>query len=125
MAVLAGTDFFTVEVWTPKGLVTYYVLFVIHLSTRKVSIEGVTSNPNSPFMLQIARNLTDEVLDNEDCLLDGEPPSPIDLPPGCSFAARCPNAMERCRGREPDLSETKPGRFSACFLNQPTNEEAA
>ncbi len=58
--VMAATDFFTVEVWTPKGLVTYYVLFVIHLSTRKVSIEGVTSNPNSRFMLQIARNLTDE-----------------------------------------------------------------
>jgi hypothetical protein len=58
--VMAATDFFTVEVWTPKGLVTYYVLFVIHLSTRNVSIEGVMSNPNSPFILQIARNLTDE-----------------------------------------------------------------
>ena len=58
--VIAATDFFTVEVWTPKGLVTFYVLFVIHLSTRKVSIVGVTPNPNSAFMLQIARNLTDE-----------------------------------------------------------------
>ena len=58
--VMAATDFFTVEVWTPKGLVTYYVLFVIHLSTRKVSIAGATPNPNSAFMIQIARNLTDE-----------------------------------------------------------------
>ena len=58
--VMAATDFFTVEAWTPKGLVTYYVLFVIHLSTRKVSIVGVTPNPNSAFLLQIARNLTDE-----------------------------------------------------------------
>ena len=53
-------DFFTAEVWTPKGLVTYYVLFVIHLSTRKVSIAGAMPNPNSAFMMQIARNLTDE-----------------------------------------------------------------
>ena len=58
--VMAATDFFTIEVWTPKGLVTYYVLFIIHLSTRKVSIVGVTPNPNSGFMLEIARNLTDE-----------------------------------------------------------------
>jgi len=58
--VMAATDFFTVEIWTPKGLVTYYVLFVIHLSTRKVSIAGATPNPNSAFMMQIARNLTDE-----------------------------------------------------------------
>jgi transposase InsO family protein len=58
--VMAATDFFTIEVWTPKGLVTYYVLFVIHLATRKISIVGATPNPNGAFMMQIARNLTDE-----------------------------------------------------------------
>jgi transposase InsO family protein len=58
--VIAATDFFTVEVLTPKGLVTFYVLFVIHLSTRKVSIVRVTSNPNGPYTIQIVRNLADE-----------------------------------------------------------------
>ena len=43
-----------------KSLVTYYVLFVIHLSTRSESNAGATANPNSAFMLQIARNLADE-----------------------------------------------------------------
>ena len=57
--VMAATDFFAVEVWTPRGLVTYYVLFVIHLSTRSVHIAGVTSTPNGAFMKQVARNLTD------------------------------------------------------------------
>ena len=38
MDVLAGTDFFTVEVLTWRGLVTYYVLFFIHLDSRRVSI---------------------------------------------------------------------------------------
>ena len=57
--VMAATDFFTVEVWTPSGLVTYYVLFVMHLSTRCVQIAGVTTSPNSVFMKQVARNLTD------------------------------------------------------------------
>ncbi len=57
--VMAATDFFTVEVWTPRGLVTYYVLFIIYLSTRSVHIAGVTTAPNGSFMKQVARNLTD------------------------------------------------------------------
>ena len=44
---MVATDFCTAEVWTPKGLVTYYVQFAIHLPTRKVSIADVTRNPNS------------------------------------------------------------------------------
>ena len=57
--VMAATDFFTVEVWIPRGLVTYCVLFIIHLSTRSVHIAGVTTAPNGAYMKQIARNLTD------------------------------------------------------------------
>ena len=38
---------------------TYYVLFIIHLSTRSVHIAGVTTAPNGTFMKQVARNLTD------------------------------------------------------------------
>jgi transposase InsO family protein len=56
---LAATDFFTVEVWTAHGLTTYYVLFFIHLSTRYVSIGGITAAPNGTFMKQVARNMTD------------------------------------------------------------------
>ena len=46
LAVLAGTDFFTVEVLTLRGLVTYYVLFFIHLESRKVDIAGITVHPD-------------------------------------------------------------------------------
>jgi len=57
-AVLAGTDFFTVEVLTLRGLVTYYVLFFIHLDGRKVEVSGLTPHPNERWMKQIARNVT-------------------------------------------------------------------
>jgi hypothetical protein len=57
--VMSATDFFTVEVWTARGLVTYYVLFVIQLETRRVHIAGVTTAPNGAYMRQVARNLTD------------------------------------------------------------------
>jgi len=56
---VAACDFFTTEVWTPRGLVTYYTLFVIDLKTRIVEIAGSTPNPNEAWMAQVARNLTD------------------------------------------------------------------
>ena len=60
MDVLVATDFFTAEVWTLGGLVTYYVLFFIHLGSRKVHVAGVTPHPNAAWMVQVARNVTME-----------------------------------------------------------------
>ena len=60
MAVLAGVDFFTVEVLTWRGLATYYVLFFIQLETRRVTLGGITQHPTAAWMEQMARNATDE-----------------------------------------------------------------
>jgi transposase InsO family protein len=57
--VLAATDFFTVEGATWHGLVTYYVLIVMELATRRVHIAGITPHPTAAFMQQCARQLTD------------------------------------------------------------------
>src|SRR5213596_1260485 len=58
--VLVATDFFTAEVWTLGGLVTYYVLFFIRLGTREVHVAGVTPHPTQAWMIQVARNVTME-----------------------------------------------------------------
>ena len=60
MDVLAETGFFTVEVLTWRGLVTYYVLFFLHLETRRVSLAGITRHPTEEWMTQMARNAVDE-----------------------------------------------------------------
>ena len=56
--VLWATDFFTAEVWTNFGLITYYVLFFIHIGSRKVVIGGITAHPDGEWMAQAARNLS-------------------------------------------------------------------
>ena len=48
--VLAATDFFTVEIATWHGLVTYYVLVVMELATRRVHVAGMTPHPTAAFM---------------------------------------------------------------------------
>ena len=44
----------------------------------------------------------------------GEPPSPINPPPGCRFNPRCPNVQDRCRVEEPEMREIAPAHFIAC-----------
>jgi putative transposase len=61
LAVLAGIDFFTVEVLTWRGLVTYYVLFFLHLETRRVTLAGITPHPTEDWMVQMARNAVDDI----------------------------------------------------------------
>ena len=55
---IAGADFFTTEVWTWRGLVTYYTVFVIDLASRRAQIAGSTPHPDDLFMRQVCRTLT-------------------------------------------------------------------
>ncbi len=49
-------------------------------------------------------------------LLRGEIPNPLNPPPGCRFASRCPLVEERCHQAEPPLEEKAPGQWAACFV---------
>ena len=67
--VLVATDFFTAEVWMLGGLVTYDVLFFLHLGSRQVHIAGMTPHPKEAWMMQVARNLT---MEEWGCLSPGQ-----------------------------------------------------
>jgi putative transposase len=58
MKTLWATDFFTQTVWTLRGPVVYYVLFFIHIETRRVHLAGMTPHPDGVWMAQQARNLS-------------------------------------------------------------------
>src|SRR5262252_3152764 len=58
---IVASDFFTIEVWTSRGLKRFVILFFMELSTRRVEIGGIASKANGLWMTRIARNLTDEV----------------------------------------------------------------
>ena len=66
--LIVAADFFTIEVWTAKGLQRFMVLFFTDLSTTRVEIAGISDSGNGVWMTQIARNLTDSV----DGLLTGK-----------------------------------------------------
>ena len=51
--------------------------------------------------------------------IPGRPPALKNPPPGCRFAARCPQATDKCRKDVPEFREIKPGRFAACHYLTP------
>ena len=57
-------------------------------------------------------------------LPEGEPPSPVDPPSGCSFHPRCPHTMDVCARQAPALAPIEPGHRAACFLHQPAADSA-
>ena len=64
LSVLAATDFFTAEVWTSRGLITYYVLFVMRVAQRRIHVVEISSAPDGLWMDQIARSLTRPMSDS-------------------------------------------------------------
>ena len=61
--------------------------------------------------------IPDPSLKREKTILQGEPPSPIDLPKGCRFVSRCPLVFEKCRIEEPQLINRNENHKVACFLH--------
>jgi putative transposase len=59
-SALVAADFFTTEVWTARGLVTYYVAFLLEVQSRRIQVIGCTPNPNEAFVIQCLRHATGE-----------------------------------------------------------------
>jgi oligopeptide/dipeptide ABC transporter ATP-binding protein len=75
------------------------------------------SNPRHPYTRalidSIPRMSAESV--NEEFVLEGEPPSPFNVPAGCRFNPRCPYATDACRSTDPGLEPVTAGHESACI----------
>ena len=94
-----------------------YLGKIVELADNR-TIFFTPGHPYTRALLSAVPTLEERPFTTAECLLEGEPPSPIDLPAGCSFTARCPLAMPECTEREPDLLRLPDGDYSACILAQ-------
>lgn len=78
-------------------------------------------HPYTKALLSAIPTIEDNPYDSGKLLLEGEPPSPINIAPGCSFVSRCPFAMKICREKAPALTAVSPAAAVACHL---TSEDA-
>ena len=75
-----------------------------------------TLHPYSQALMN-AIPVPDPTVERKKAMLTGEPPSPINTPPGCPFHVRCPHATERCKTEVPALQDMGNGHFVACHLH--------
>lgn len=75
-------------------------------------------NPVHPYTKALLSAVPIPRLDvkTERILLEGDVPSPVNPAPGCRFAGRCAQCMEKCTAEQPKLREIEPGHFVACHL---------
>jgi oligopeptide transport system ATP-binding protein len=82
-------------------------------------VDEIYKNPLHPYTeaLFSAIPVTDPSQRKERIILQGNVPSPVDIPPGCRFQGRCKHVMDKCRDREPDLIECGDGHLVRCYLH--------
>jgi oligopeptide/dipeptide ABC transporter ATP-binding protein len=95
------------------------VMYLGHI-VEQGSTEEVFGRPQHPYtrVLMSALPSLDPDVPSRRQVLTGEPPTPIDPPPGCPFAPRCPDVQEICRREEPPLTQrgADPTHLSACHF---------
>ncbi len=81
-------------------------------------VEEVFNHPTHPYTVSLlsAIPVPDPDIEKARIILQGDVPSPINLPPGCRFHPRCYKAQEICSEVEPELREVRPGVWSACHF---------
>jgi len=80
--------------------------------------EEVISKPLHPYTQALLTSVPvpDPKFQRGRAKIQGELPSPIDLPSGCTFHPRCPYAQEICKTTKPELREIVPGHFAECHF---------
>jgi peptide/nickel transport system ATP-binding protein len=84
-------------------------------------------NPQHPYTQMLLSSIPvvsedEEAAKPEKVVSTGEIPSPVDLPPGCSFHTRCPYVLDICNEVDPVMVETQPGHIARCHLFEQPEE---
>ena len=101
------------------GLVRYFCsrIVVMYLGSVVEELRDPKSPPQHPYTatLMASTFAPDPKLRKELVALEGEIPSPFNLPRGCAFVGRCPRSSERCKFEQPVLALGPSGHPVACF----------
>ena len=81
------------------------------------SVDDIYYRPRMPYTIGLlgAVPRLDEGEKKALATVEGNPPSVVNLPPGCPFSPRCPMVTDACRADEPELLTVAPGHLAACI----------
>ncbi len=73
-------------------------------------------SPQHPYSQALIEAIPQIGKQRETFTLQGDPPSPLNLPKGCRFQSRCPKVIDKCRQESPELVQSKAGQYCACWI---------
>lgn len=92
-----------------------YLGRIVELADNKTLFEDPV-HPYSKALLSAVPTLDDHPFKSQEYLLEGEPPSPVYIPTGCSFRSRCPVALAKCETNDPEARVLVAGGQASCHL---------
>lgn len=109
--------FITHDLAQARYIGDYLIIMYLGRIAEMGPMEDVIHNPQHPYTKALVSNIPipDPTVVRERILLEGETPTPVDLPPGCRFKPRCHEIGGYCKEEEPQLHEISPGHWVACY----------
>lgn len=92
-----------------------YLGRIVELAENNTLFED-PKHPYSRALLSAVPTLDEHPFKSDEYLLEGEPPSPVHIPPGCSYRTRCPFALEKCARIDPKATQLAEGGQASCHL---------
>ncbi len=110
--------FITHDLAQARYIGEYLIVMYLGKIAEMGPMEEVIQEPQHPYTKALVSNIPipDPTVKKDRIMLEGETPTPIDLPPGCRFRPRCQEFGIQCGPEEPHLTEVSPGHFVACYL---------
>ena len=103
---------------TVRYMCRYVAVMYLGQIVEFSEVTGLYDNPLHPYTkaLMSAALPSHPDIEQDEMILTGEVPSPLNPPEGCHFHPRCPFAMDRCSVEVPEVKEVTPGHRVACHL---------
>ncbi|MCH8799449.1 MAG: dipeptide ABC transporter ATP-binding protein [Chloroflexi bacterium] len=103
---------------TVRYMCTWVAVMYLGQIVELSPVKELFTNPSHPYTkaLMSAALPSHPDMEQEEIILQGEVPSPLNPPSGCYFHPRCPAAMDRCSVEKPETKEISPGHSLSCHL---------
>ncbi|MFW9808655.1 MAG: ABC transporter ATP-binding protein [Candidatus Thorarchaeota archaeon] len=110
--------FITHDLAQARYIGDYLIIMYLGRIAEMGPMEDVIQDPQHPYTKALVSNIPipDPTVERKRIMLEGETPTPVNLPPGCRFKPRCQEEGVYCKPEEPMLHEVAPGHYVACYI---------
>jgi len=113
----ASIQFITHDLGVIAGMADDVVIMYLGRIVEAAEVHTIYHDPKHPYTQGLMNSIPSLATAKVRLVpIEGVVPDPFEVPPGCGFEPRCPQALEICKTKIPPLKELTPGHLTACWL---------